>query len=193
MFIELFFPTVIGVSDFDKADQIEKQYYPYLQDLKNKYSRNGTFCYYEVHKDPFFKELTNWITGEVNKFSDKFNFTDTYIPVESWFNEYEKNSNQSSHCHPGSVFSAVFYLKGSEDGARFLFRSPLPVDTKNPENNSVKKGNESHLNELSWTSAGYSPKKGRLLMFRSFLQHSTDTVGNELEQRLAIAFTFDKK
>jgi len=193
MFIELFFPTVIGVSDFDKADQIEKQYYPYLQNLKNKYSRNGTFCYYEVHKDPFFKELTNWITGEVNKFSDKFNFTDTYIPVESWFNEYTKGTHQSVHRHAGSVFSAVYYLKGSENGARFVFKTPLPFDNKNPENNSVKKNNESHLNQFSWTSASYAPKKGRLLMFRSFLEHSTDTVGDEREQRLAISFTFDKK
>ena len=193
MHIELFFPTVIGVSDFDNVDQMEKKYYPYLQDCKNKYSKNGTFCHYEVHKDPFFNELTNWVTGEINKFSSKFNFTDTYFPVESWFNEYLKGSHQGSHCHPGSVFSAVFYLRGSEDGSRFLFKSPLPVDLKNPENNSVKKSNEAHLNELSWTSAGYSPKKGRLLMFRSFLEHSTDTVGNELEQRLAISFTFDKK
>tara|TARA_S200002703_G_C3694408_1_gene213224 strand:+ start:45 stop:623 length:579 start_codon:yes stop_codon:yes gene_type:complete len=192
MIIETFFPTVVGVSDFEKADEIEKQYSPYLQDLKQKYSKNGCFCLYEVHKDPAFDELTNWVTNEINKFAKVFNFTDYYVPVESWFNDYQHGSYQGMHTHAGSIFSVVYYLKGSEEGAKFIIKSPVPVDLKNPENNSVKIDNESHLNSLSWTSAYYSPKKGRLLMFRSLVQHGTETTPVS-DSRLSITYTYDKK
>jgi len=139
-----------------------------------------------------FKELTSWMTEQVNLFASKFNFKDKYVPVESWFNDYEIGSYQPYHSHFGCVFSTAFYLKGDEDDSKILFKSPVPVDLKNPQNSSALNNEGDGLNEYTFTNAHYTPSVGKLLMFRSFLEHSTETKHTS-NPRVVISYNYDKE
>ena len=65
---------------------------------------------------------------------------------------------------------------------------------KNPLRINVDKaGDNSYFNELTYPTVEYKPVEGRLLIFRSYLEHSTKPKVLTDKRRIIFSFNFDPK
>jgi len=110
---------------------------------------------------------------------------------EMWANVNEHGASNQTHCHPGSQWSAVYYVKdgygGSEDdalGGELVFLDPrVPmIRMREPDLRSrTRDGSPEH--QESWMR----PKTGQLVIFPAWLMHSVRPYfGKELRVSIAI-------
>jgi len=189
--IERWFPTTIGVVDWQLFDTFKDDYINHLSNLE--YSESG-FNPYEIHKDDKFKNLNDWITFNVNEYAKKHLFNHNYMPYESWVNNYPENHFQPYHTHNGWTISTVFYLSADEDDAKTNFKSPYYADMKNPQGISPHNNTDPNkFNDYTYQISSYKPVEGRLLIFRSFVEHSTDKKVKGLKNRIIFSYNYDPK
>jgi len=101
-----------------------------------------------------------------------------------WFNVNGKHSYNTSHNHPGSYYSVVFYLKTPTNCGKITFVRPdsqddFLINKKVTENN--------------WGVYWMDVSVNKLLMFPSYLHHHVEpnrTV-DEDDARISIAFNFN--
>jgi uncharacterized protein (TIGR02466 family) len=92
-----------------------------------------------------------------------------------WFNINKKNDSNSSHFHPFSVYSGVYYLKAPENCGNIIFEAP-------------------NLDLLHYYNSGeggiYSlpPVENTLYIFPGWLKHFVQPNQNEEEDRISISF-----
>ena len=81
-----------------------------------------------------------------------------------------------------------------ENDSPTIFKSPTNPDMKNPLRINVDKaGDNSYFNELTYPTVEYKPVEGRLLIFRSYLEHSTKPKVLTDKRRIIFSFNFDPK
>jgi hypothetical protein len=198
------FPTIIGRNICPFFDKIKNPYIKYLNNKKLLNSNLETnsiydginigFKYYQIHKDKKFKKLCNWITDCVNEYAKKHLFYYEYEPKESWLVDYKDHSNQPWHSHKGHTISTVFYLSSNKEDSKILFRSPIYNDIKNPQNIKVEDGYKSNpYNEFTYPTCFYKPIEGMLLIFRSFVEHSTEQKILKDNKRIVFSINYDPK
>jgi len=188
--LQHWFPTTIGVVDCPFHKDIKKDYQSYLNDFK--YNERG-FSYTFIHNNEKFKILNDWITNQVNEYAKLHNYPNKYEPNESWVIDYKKNIGQPWHTHIGCTISTVYYFESDINDKGTKFRSPYHNDTSNPLNTNPLDDNKSDkYNVLTFPSCSYTPVEGRLLIFRSYIEHSMDN--KEIEsKRVIFSYNFDKK
>jgi hypothetical protein len=187
--IDTWFPTVIGKASCPFFADVKDKYIKYLE--KKKISPSG-FCYHQIHKDNKLKKLNNWITDSVNKVAKTFNFPDRYEPKQSWFIDCKQFNAQPWHAHSGFVFSVIFYLEGSSDDKGTRFKSPNYIDMKNPYNLSPDNDHKATLfNEYTYPTCTYPCIPGKLLIFRSFVEHCTDLKITD-KRRIVLIYNYDR-
>lgn len=103
-----------------------------------------------------------------------------------WVNVNGKNSFNSQHTHPGSVLSAVFYVKVPENSGDIVFRNPNSI-TQNSYFNHWHLLDKIDSTIVSAGQIRIKPKNSMLLMFPSWLEHYVDANRSE-EDRISIAF-----
>ena len=189
LYIDKIFPTIIGIADCPFIDDVKEEYKSYIAQVKQS---NGMLKYFTVHKDKRFSLLNNWITSKVNEYTNLHSFPDTYSPYESWCLEYKKGDFNSSHVHQGSVISVSFYLEGYENDVPISFRGPYFNDMSNPLNLTPNNSqNIINYNEFTYPSQMYYPLTGRLIIFRSYLEHEVGKKIND-DNRIVISMNFKK-
>ena len=187
--LQFWFPTIIGVVDCPFHKDIKKDYKNYINDFK--YDNIG-FSYTPIHKDKKFKVLNDWITNQVNQYTKLHKFPDRYEANESWVIDYI-SSSQPWHTHIGCTISTVYYFDSDVNDSCIKFRSPYHNDTSNPLNlNPLSAKNENNFSELTFQSCRYAPVEGRLLIFRSYIEHSVDPKKLR-SKRIIFSYNFDKK
>ena len=167
------FPTAI-YETYYKGDLT-----PYVDrciELKDKIKKGGgnwvngpynTCGSYDLFKDKHFKKLKNFFNEHVIRFTraigiESVNTKQGY----AWFNLFNKNDSQEYHNHNFNVVSGIFYLKSNEGDANTCFKSPindLPSDAKFDETNAY-----------TWKIYKSYPIQGKLLFFRSDLDHCVE-------------------
>ena len=188
IYLDRLFPTIVGIADCPFIDDIQLPYKEILKTIPS--DDDSELKYYQIHKDPNFSQLTDWITARVKDYSKAHNFPGNYVPYESWCIDYKKGSYNPAHVHTGSTISVSFYLEGYSTDVPISFRGPYFKDMANPLNISPKENGQSqHFNELTSPSHWYYPLSGRLLIFRSFLEHEVDKKINE-DTRIVISMNF---
>ena len=120
------------------------------------------------------QHLVNIIEQTINDdktFDSKFH----QIVFNMWFNINKKNDSNSSHFHPFSVYSGVYYLKAPENCGNIIFEAP-------------------NLDLLHYYNSGeggiYSlpPVENTLYIFPGWLKHFVQPNQNEEEDRISISF-----
>ena len=98
-----------------------------------------------------------------------------------WANISPKDTYNAEHIHPGSQVSGVLYIKVPEN--------PADINFVNPARNFKMAVNEAPNDVNRYNSEQYffSPTKGRLLLFPSYLAHTVDLSESEGD-RISIAF-----
>ena len=95
----------------------------------------------------------------------------------SWINITERGQFQHYHDHAGDDISGVFYHQstGSVDEGEIVFKSPSPGIA------------QSRLMSGQSNKAYYPPKKGRLMLFPSVLEHAVLPNKTDLK-RISVSF-----
>ena len=181
MLIDKHFPTVIGTFDcpIDTSglvSYIERNY------------KDGGFIHLNIFKEGYMPELTRWISRSVNEFAQAHNHKHYYKCTDSWINDYRLNGFQPYHSHQGSVFSLALFLEGSENSEPLIFKSPNAIDMKNPMN--VVHGQTPNYNEYNIPRVYYKALKGKMYVFRSYVEHAVD-LKKSADKRIVLSANFD--
>jgi len=137
----------------------------------------------EVHNKAMFKELFDDILNHCRNYASNLGYSKKYCDslkiTNSWFNVSKKGDSLLKHIHPVSLFSGAFYIKSNKDDFITFYKEDdmtLP-----PEN----------FNELSYEYCSYQCKEGKLLIFKSNLNHSTNRQNGK--EKIVISFNVDIK
>jgi len=106
--------------------------------------------------------------------------------LNSWCTRYETKANANGHLHSNSLFSGVFYIKVNKFSGQVRFHKNNFWRNLLPKCVNVEFDESNEFNGEYWQTL---PEVGDLLLFPSFLEHST--LPNESnEERFCCAFNF---
>ena len=124
-------------------------------------------------------ELSRSIVNTMSEYLTYFNLENaTGVGITgSWINVSERGQFQHYHDHAGDDISGVFYHQatGSTDEGEIVFKSPAPGIA------------QSRLMSGQSNKAYYPPKKGRLMLFPSVLEHAVLPNKTDLK-RISVSF-----
>jgi uncharacterized protein (TIGR02466 family) len=102
--------------------------------------------------------------------------------TEAWINVNGRGHINYSHDHPGSLFSAVYYVKGGADKGALEFKTPIAPHTYTISDELV-----GGFNAFTGHAMVIPPVTGDLLIFPSWLLHRVNMSQSD-EDRISIAF-----
>jgi len=190
------FPTVIGVTQCPFIHEIQKKYKEYLN-ISDE--RPQEYQYYQLHKDEKFKRLYEWQQEQVDTFTNAHN----YKPMkagESWYIDYKPYTNNHWHNHLGWAISTIFYLEANPKDEPTRFRSPsyhssnpllLRTEKEGDTLNPIEINHAKHFNEFTYLTCNYKASSGRLLVFKSTVEHMTDNKIPHLGPRIIFSTNYN--
>jgi|TARA_R100001143_G_scaffold25639_1_gene25908 uncharacterized protein (TIGR02466 family) len=185
MKISYWFPTVLGEAHIPNAEKEHQRLLPHIHKIKGK--KDECFNYYQVHKDKKFNNINKFVLTQVNEFSKQHRFGPMKVK-DSWFNDYKKYNVNTSHAHPGSVFTAVYYLVGYIEDTSLVIHSPIPPDMMNPSD-TTSNDPLKNINTLTSDDIIIKPSTGYVCIFRSFLSHEVPLKITD-HRRISLSYTF---
>ena len=188
MKFETWFPTIIGIAHCPFIKDIQSSYKKIIK--KYPIDKSGLINV-PVHRNQDFKKLTDWITQEVNTFSENHRFIFNYEPKESWIWDYEEGVAQGFHTHPGYTISTLFFLEGYQEDSPLVFRNPMHNDIKNPLGTQPHTSTNTDLyNSFTFKTCSFPPRSGMLLVWRSYVEHEVDAKKGTAK-RTVFVYNFD--
>ncbi len=137
--------------------------------------------------DPATPELAALFTevdrklNEVHRAFD-FNPAMRQVITEAWININGRGHFNYTHDHPGSLFSAVYYVKGGPDKGELELKTPIVPHTYTISNDMV-----GSFNAFTGHAMVIPPITGDLVIFPSWLLHRVNMSRSD-EARISIAF-----
>jgi uncharacterized protein (TIGR02466 family) len=186
--IDTWFPKSIYVVENFNIDNI-RLYEKEIKKLKSNKKRND---YIQVdsshqiellHNKEIFINLFNDIKKHILTFLKNLGYDDNILLKmdfnESWYNISKPGDYLIKHIHPNSIISGAYYLKSNKNDSITFFDNDNMI--LSPIN----------YNELSYEYCSYECTPGKLLLFKSNLNHSTNKqIGKE---KIVISFNFNLK
>ena len=166
---------------------IEKYCYNQLKDNPSKIANQSIILDRSDNKiSNDILPLINLVSEKINLLHTNFGFKKTSYQkiTEVWVNLNDCKNTSDPHDHPGSFFSAVYYVKAEEDCGSILFTNPISAHGHviNPRMDIVE-----NYNDFNSSIRYVDPKPGMLLVFPSWLVHSVrSNLSNQ--DRISIAF-----
>ena len=111
-----------------------------------------------------------------------FNPAMRQVITEAWININGRGHFNYSHDHPGSLFSAVYYVKGGADKGELELKTPITPHTYTISNEMV-----GGFNAFTGHAMVIPPVTGDLVIFPSWLLHRVNMSRSD-EDRISIAF-----
>jgi uncharacterized protein (TIGR02466 family) len=107
--------------------------------------------------------------------------------IKAWANINNSKLIDLPHCHPTSVFSAVYYVKGSgtPENGNIVLLSPLDTLIQY----AIPDKNKEFENIFNSWHCTIPPETGKLVIFPSWIMHTVST--NKLPQSDRISIAFD--
>jgi uncharacterized protein (TIGR02466 family) len=135
-------------------------------------------------KTPELAELFARVQAALDEVHRAFTFNTAMRQVitEAWININGRGHFNYSHDHPGSLFSAVYYVKGGADKGELEFKTPITAHTYTISNELV-----SGFNAFTGHAMVIPPVTGDLLIFPAWLLHRVNMSKSD-EDRISIAF-----
>jgi uncharacterized protein (TIGR02466 family) len=183
--LHVLFPTLVYEKTIDEDySYIEKKLKTKQFDTCKQWRCNmkTSIDNWNLIEDEMFAPLLEKIKKEVSQFSETFGAYGNARAVDGWINISAPGSYQEYHIHTDCHFSVSYYIKSKPDSGNIVFRShecnsdmfTLPLREFKPA--SYK----------TWASA---PTPGKLLIFRSNLQHMVEQ-NRSNEDRISLSANF---
>ena len=130
--------------------------------------------------------LMNIVSEKMNSLHKSFGFKkSSYQKItEAWVNINDCKNTSDPHDHPGSFFSAVYYVKAEKNCGSILFTTPISAHSHviNTKLDIVES-----YNDFNSSTRYVDPQAGMLLIFPSWLVHNVrPNLSNQ--DRISIAF-----
>lgn len=135
-------------------------------------------------KTPELAELFAKVQAGLDEVHRAFTFNPAMRQVitEAWININGRGHFNYSHDHPGSLFSAVYYVNGGADKGELEFKTPITAHTYTISNEMV-----SGFNAFTGHAMVIPPVTGDLLIFPAWLLHRVNMSRSD-DVRISIAF-----
>jgi len=177
----LLFPTLVHEYDFDWDEDFEAlekvvaeaKLIPHRLVPESSYFTNNP----EILNHPTLENLKNRFQKCVDVWTETAGCEPAII-TNSWVNRLGKGSRVERHRHELSVVSAAFYLHADEGSVGLTLESPL--EGVKMFEHTVK------LNFFNQNSATFPCRTGQLILFPSWVAHSTAI--NESDSRITVSF-----
>jgi uncharacterized protein (TIGR02466 family) len=184
--LEFFFPTPVYYTVFNLDDisliNTEVSEYETSVDQKKLVNPWGdtvltNFKYgpYDHTLDhlPFLKnKILNSIKDYTEQLSVKYSSVEI---IESWINYSRHGGMQNYHLHEGYDISGVYFHQTSGTDGDLIFLHPSLINRFHKITTNIE------------SKISYTPEKGKLILFPSFLEHSVSINNTDLT-RISIAF-----
>jgi uncharacterized protein (TIGR02466 family) len=97
----------------------------------------------------------------------------------SWFNIQDPGSVLKRHVHPNSEVSCALFINIDKDSSPLVFHTPNPYTLNN-----------TYERDTEYTTDNYSflPKIGDVIVFPSWLAHSSNHISNQTHKRCVISY-----
>ena len=155
----------------------------------NKLYRNGFInvdtshsTNYSILKDKIFNKFFKEVLKESKLYLLELGYNQKFIDklfIESaWFNVGKKGDSLIKHIHPGSLLSGAFYLSCDSEEDQILFFGDDDMILP-PQN----------FNDLSAKYAAYKCIPGSILLFKSNINHCTNS--QKSNEKITISFNLN--
>lgn len=163
MKLKQIFPIDIFTFHYENLDEIPNLIYLIESNITHKVSVGMTAS--NLHKDPETNNLVNFFDSCLEEVRNYYNYDCEKISITTmWGNMTDSFSGDQhhQHKHPLSFISGVFYLS---EGSNTVFFNPSNFEMFHVWKN-LPDERDGYMYE-------HTPKVGELILFPSWLQHST--------------------
>jgi uncharacterized protein (TIGR02466 family) len=156
----------------------------------NQNSPIGSVTNYDIGKQIIDEEelieIKNFIKEATQQAHRYTGFDGEIDFLDSWFSITTKYGYHEAHTHPGSLWSAVYYINASSSDAPICFLNRNILDAGWTANLSYLQ------NDVNSSQVSVAPETGLLLIFPSYLLHKVDQQKTDNE-RIMIALNLGVK
>ena len=131
--------------------------------------------------DDFFSEFILEIEKQANNFAKELEINQSLKLFNLWININGYKDFNLRHTHANSIISGVFYVKVPDKSGKITFYHPAFKLMMREWDLNLK---HNHYTSSIW---GVVPRKGRLLLFPSWLEHEVSPNLSQ-ESRISISF-----
>jgi len=184
------FPTLINfVEDFLSKDQCKEiVQFAKTKEYKKHDSLEGDSVSNHGLNDTILSDIKNNIESckdveqnlylFLNEYTNKVGLKSSKLN-NSWINFQNKGSRLLPHRHPHNLVSGVIYLNTDENSSKIIFHNPNPF---------VSFTNKTFSGYFNYDYHQIKPTIGSLILFPSWLEHSSGSEVNMSEERVALSF-----
>jgi len=185
MNVESLWPTPLFTHDFPESLVADwrsraESILPPDEDLRSLYGHRPWCTTDLLQEDISWADMTIAISQIANQALDSMAILreDAYIST-MWINAQYQQSNHTAHTHPNSILSGCLYLSAPEGSQHIRFFDPRPQTSVLSLRRAIVEDHVAH-----------KPVEGRVLLWPSWLQHSTESwTSQQLEQpRISVGF-----
>ena len=172
-----------------QVDNLLNDKLTYYETVIKKYSVNlnrndyhyvdSSYQIENLHTKKEFVDLFNIIIIHSKKFLTHlgYHYLENIKILDSWFNISKQDDYLQKHIHNGSLISGAFYIKSNVNDV-ISFYDQIDV-TQVPDRNSL----------ISYSEYRLECKPGRLLLFKSSLEHGTPKQKNG--EKIVVSFNIN--
>jgi len=131
---------------------------------------------HKVNSSIITKTLREKLNIKIKEYQIDYGVNELKID-NSWVNIQNKNSILKKHSHPDSIISGVVYLKTDEKSSKIYFHNFNPYRTFVDFKKDTEFNSENYF---------FKPQTGDLILFPSWLMHSSDK--NKSSSRIVLSF-----
>lgn len=129
-------------------------------------------------------ELLNQIESCVTEYSKIYSFNKNIPQGNIWVNINKNNDHNILHDHPGSLMTAVYYVKVPENSGQIQFYNPLETYDQYVNESIILE-----YNGLNSSTYSFYPHDKQLILFPSWLKHCVCPSQTDLD-RISITVNF---
>ena len=186
------FPTPVQLIKYDDIDFFKEQSKLILDECGDRLKeREHVVSDDNLHELPQFNTIKSIIDIAVQQHATEIHgLVDNSLELKCmWSNIQSHKCNHFNHSHPNSYISGVFYLQVPE------CKSPGPIRFKDPRCGKMASHGDYYkstgVSDRNWW---FTPNTGLLILFPSWLEHSTDPFltidGNMIDKRISLSFNY---
>ncbi len=179
------FPTPVLVSDLDSkiADDIESAVVSRIDNLARHKDQNSDFHekdkLFDIKKD--FEPLYKFFVQSLYAYKEQTGTKASESDFTYWFQDYSKLGDyHDRHNHGTDGVSGIYWVRASENAGQTVFYNPNAI---------MEYVHPTQQTKYNSTELGFKPRKGCLLLFPSYVNHSVLPSPKEAV-RTTIAFNF---